>query len=498
MPEEVLTEEEQIFCEGFLDPVIFFETFWSLPDEPWKAKPSQEDMLLDEADSISCKAGRGIGKTEEEQSKRLQICLLNSNKESLITTPRKAHIAPLMDRLFNKIKADEFLNSTLVQKISSPIYMYRFSNNHILHGRIAGASGGESVLSLHVDYATIDEGQLYLKKETEQLQGVFKPRCKIRIIGVPNGIRDSYLFMACHDETFSHHHYRKDKDPFWTEKEEQRLLKIYGGKNSQIWKNQVRGEFGLPAKKGFENWERSMISLPDYHVSSLSDERGKKAVEDLVKDLSLSEPRKKPEKVRISFDYGYSPDPSIAGIWLYYQEIPQLAGKVRMTSVAPSKQAGMLDWLARHFEAEIVSGDAGGAGLSILLDLKDDAKFSNKNYKVIPIMFGANIEIGEDGRTIKDKSERTNQKTWKFAIKEFSSMQLQDKFNKKLIRLPNDDYDLEKEIDECTRIVTDKGAVKYVGVDHHLDMIRCLIMCDYLEPQDGGESMAPIIGFAEI
>lgn len=498
MPEEILTEEEQIFCEGFLDPVIFFETFWSRPDEPWKAKPSQENMLLDESDNISCRAGRGIGKTEEEQSKRLQVCLLNPNRESLITTPRKAHIAPLMDRLLNKIKADEFLNSTLVRKVSSPIYMYQFSNKHILHGRIAGASGGESVLGLHVDYATIDEGQLYLKKETEQLQGVFKPGCKVRIIGVPNGIRDSYLFMACHDKTFSPHHYKKSDDPFWTKKEEDRLLKIYGSKTSQIWKNQVEGEFGLPAKKGFENWEGSMISLPDYHVSSLSDERGKKAVKDLIRDLSLSEPEDKPEKVRISFDYGYSPEPSIIGIWHYYHKIPQLTGKVIMTSVAPSKQAGVLDWLARHCEAEIISGDAGGAGLSILLDLKDDTKFSNKKYKVIPIMFGANIEIGEDGRTIKSKEERQNQKTFKFSIKEWSSMKLQERFNKKTVELPRDDYDLEREIDEATRIVTDKGAVKYVGIDHHLDMIRCLIMCDFLEPKNGEENMAPLISFVEI
>ena len=498
MPEEILTKEEQIFCEGLLDPITFMEVFWSRAGESWRCKPSQEDMLLDESDSVSERAGRGIGKTEGEASKRLQTCLLEANKESLITTPRKAHIAPLMDRLINKIGADEFLNSCLVQKRSSPVYMYKFSNGHILHGRIAGSSGGESVLSLHVDYATIDEGQLYLKKETEQLQGVFKPKCKIRVIGVPNGIRSSYLFQACNDDKYSHHHFKKSDDPFWTEREKERLLKIYGGENSQIWKNQVDGEFGLPAKKGFMNWEGCLIKLSDYQVSALNDEGGIKTVENLIGDLSLSEPKDKPEKARISFDYGYSPDPSIVGIWLYYQGIPRLAGKIIMTSIAPSKQTAVLDHLARYFDAEIISGDAGGAGLSILLDLKDDAKFQNKNYKVIPVMFGANIEIGEDGRVIKDKSERENQKTFKFAIKEFSSMKLQEKFNKKTIELPQNDYDLERELDEATRIVTERGDIKYIGTDHYLDMMRCLVLTDFLKPEEKEKDEGPLFIFADM
>jgi len=498
MQEEQLTKEEKIFIEGFLDPISFFEVFWSRPNEPWITKPSQENMLLDKSDNISCRAGRSIGKTEAITTENLQRALLNPNKESLLSTPRKAHISPLMDRLLNRIEIDEFLNACLVQKRSSPVYMYRFANGHLLHGRIAGASGGESVLSLHVDYATVDEAQLYLKRETEQLQGVFKPNCKIRVIGVPNGIRSSYLFQANSDPSFSHHHYKKSDDPFWTEKEKERLLRIYGGENSQIWKNQVEGEFGLPAQKGFINWEGCLIKMSDYQVSSLDDERGREGIEDLIGKLSFSEPKNKPEKARISFDYGYSPDPTIIGIWLYYQNIPRLGGKVIMTSVAPSKQAKILDYIARYFNAEVISGDAGGAGLSIILDLKDDIKFPNKNYQVIPVIFQAIIEIGEDGRPIKDKSEREYQKTFKFAAKEFSSIQLQERFNKKLIELPEDDYEIEREMDEATRIVTEKGDIKYVGVDHYLDMIRCLILSDYLEPEEKEEDDGPLFAFADM
>ena len=432
-----LSEREIQFCSMLLDPLASSEVFFTHRNSSWfKFRKYQIEMML-ETKSLRCAAARGIGKTVTLEAIVPFICLTQRNKETLITTPNMAHLRPLMERIINRITSNRFLYSNVKRLVRSPEYYIEFVNGHKLHARIAGAKGGQSILSLHVDNVFVDEAQLYGPRATYTLQGALKTGCKIFLFGVPNGVKLNYLYREKDNNDFVQYHFNKFDDPSFTEQEHQRLLKVFGGKNSQMYKNQVLGIDGEEQFTTFpeSNWSACTFTDEyDYDFQIIDNPSlGMSAIRVPIKPLWAKE-------IVMAIDIGYSPDPTVILFFAINDENTYvlfhklILKKIPVSYQAKAKekvsiaQPNIINYFANMLNVSKVSLDVGGIGRSIAMDLIDASKFQERSYSVTPVDFGGLVEIGRsDGKPIKQR------------VKFFSTLQLQALFEKKKIMLPEFD-----------------------------------------------------------
>jgi len=462
-------EGEQILGESYFDPIDFFGFLF-----PWAARYYQEDMLLQRFDksiqNICCASARGVGKSIFIEGDVLFTQRHNPGKEGLITAPNAAHLRPLFEKIIQRIYSSPLLRKSVKRVLRSPDYFIRFKNGYELNGRIAGTSG-TTVLGLHVDHVWVDEGQLYMREPTEQLQGCLNPEHVIKIFGVPNGNRDSYLYKCSIDDDYAQYKIEKWNDPTWSEKMKQRLLKLYGGDNSQGWKNQVCAEWGGLTHMTFpeRHWRPCMIEIPNYEQLILE---GKKNKPGAVKFEDLKLPAVPLDaKIGISADIGYDPDPTVIGVWLEKDGISKLFFKMLVRRISFTNQAKLLHMLGKHFHASFVSVDAGGAGRSVILDLFDDNICEEKTYRPVEVNFASRVKTSEneEGHAITEK------------VKFFSTLQMQLGFEDKKLLLPKDDVAIEREVHESTQMRANDGTYVYnEHPDHNLAMIRTYVIAPFI------------------
>jgi hypothetical protein len=491
--QEKLTYDEQSFVEGMLNPLTFFEMFMPAVDSSVaKARDYQVDMLLNGSNCTVAKAGRGVGKTTVLASDILKVMHENPRKQGLLTTPNKAHIEPLWNRLTNFIKSDQYWNSFVVRMVKSDTYTMECSNGYILHGRISGTSKGTGLLSLHVDHAWIDEAQLYLGIGLDQLQGVLKQGCRIRIYGVPNGMRKGYLSIAYDDPKIpdsSKYKITRWKDPTYTDEEDKRLQRIYGGKYSQSYLNQVLADDGVSTNKTFDPayFSKCFVELPAYEIFEFD---GKKVKEDEIKEEEVNIPELPAEaiEVHISADLGFHPDPSIVGIWYRIENrMSYLLCKFALYNITYTRQAKFFDAIANITGARTVSIDVGGPGQTVFLDLSNENKYPNKKYSILGVDFRSNVPIGA---TPQGEIIKANQKYHATTL-------MREMFQKQHIFLPGEDLDMYNELDSNTQFKSSKGIYTYVGVDHNIDMIRCFLLQDLLNAGVRRDMQGSVYGFSD-
>jgi len=312
---------------------------------------------------------------------------------------------------------------------------------------------------------------LYMPQATEQLQGCLNLDCIIKIFGVPNGVRESYLYKCSVDPDYDQYKIPKFLDPSWCEATANRLRRIYGGENSQGWQNQVLANWGSLAHLTFpeRHWRKCLVDVADYEPLIITGPDAELGIDYL---RLASVPNN--SSISISGDAGYDPDPSIIGIWAKRGEVSTLIHKIILQKISYSKQATFYDTLARYYDANFVAVDAGGAGRSILLDLDDEKLFPNKNYKVAAINFGGKVitEKKDDGKEIKEKT------------KFFSTLQLQSLFESGKIIFSKNDLQIEEEVHQSTQSKLADGTYIYnEDPDHNLAMIRCYTIAPWVLEQ---------------
>jgi hypothetical protein len=407
------------------------------------------------------------------------------NQEGLLTTPNEAHINPLWNRMVSFVTMDTYWSSFIERCVKSPAYTMEFTNGFVLHGRISGSSQGSGLLGLHVDAAWVDEAAYYEGLGLIQLQGCFKKNCRIRLWGCPSGIKKSFLHIAWDDPAIPEYNkYRvtRYQDPTFTKEEEARLIRIYGGsKNSQQFLNQVEALDGTSSKKTFESmyYSKCFVSLLNYEVFEFN---GRECQENEIDILGLDWPSVPSEAkiINITADLGYHPDPTIIGVW-YTDDGGNdfLLAKVKLFNVTYTRQAEILDAIAKYFEAKNVAIDIGGPGQTVYLDLSNKERFPNIGYSPIGVDFRANIVLGykneRDPKTGRSESVPITENA-----KLYSTVLIESSFENKKIVLPLSDTELYDEIDTSTKYKNNKGGYSYSGVDHNLDMIRCKKLIPFL------------------
>jgi hypothetical protein len=459
--------DEIIIGESLGNPVDFF-SFVLLH----QARDYQEDILL-EAGNLCCASSRGIGKTWSIRGNVLYVAYHNPDKEGLITAPNAAHLKPLFEKIIGDIYNSPMLRRYVKRVLRSPDYYIEFSNGFKLHGRIAGTSGGTNVLGLHVDFLWVDEGQLYTQQPTEQLQGCLNEGCVIRIFGVPNGVRDSYLYKCSIDPHFKQFVIPKFSDPTWNQTMSDRFERIFGGKHSQGWQNQILALWGSLSHLTFpeRHWRSCMVEVENYDPVIIDAEEGFKLSTDNIR-LPFIQPS---VQVSISMDAGYDPDPSIIGIWTKLDGAIKLVHKIVLRKVSYTEQAIFLDQLARYYNAWFVAVDVGGPGRTVYLDLSSEKLFINKPYVPVSVNFGSRVVTAKDleGREITEK------------VKFFSTLQMQTLFEVKKLLLSKNDLAIEQEVLASTQTKASDGTYIYNEIpDHNLAMIRAQVIAPWIINSD--------------
>lgn len=478
--ETAIQEEELLFIEDYLDPIrkpsVFLSDFFH--DEFWLNRDYQEDMILDNGKQVAIRCARGVGKSESLKQILIDIILdpENYNKEGLLTTPNQAHLETIWGGIERAFLGDKYL-TTLISKqyggksVRSPDYLMEFSNGFRLHGRIASASKGINLYGLHVDYVLIDEAELFGEDETNQLQGCLNSGATIILAGIPLGIQTSYLYKAAHDDEFSSHEINKFKDPTFTQKEHEKLIKIYGGKQSQTYLNQILALEGNPARRTFppEYFRQCLYKKANYK----SFELGQKDIEKFS-FMELPSIPKSDGRVNLGIDCGYSPDPTEM---LFFDGDNNLFLRIHLNAVKYPTQAELFHDIATYYNVDRMSIDNGHAGKAVVQYMQE---YKDVCYTVIPVEFGGSIVVG-----VK-KDPKTGKKVEiKERIKPYSTTLLRQEFENKDIGIPMNEYKVIMEVENSTCSTGRGGQMVFSEPeDHCLSAMRCHVIGPKLLPHE--------------
>lgn len=101
-----------------------------------------------------------------------QDILYPETKEMLLTTNNQAQLEPIQGRLITRLTTSPLLKPFLENRInrSLGVFDFRFGDlQFLLRTRIAGSTGAQNLVGLHLPQVNIDEGQLYTMQAWNQL-----------------------------------------------------------------------------------------------------------------------------------------------------------------------------------------------------------------------------------------------------------------------------------------------------------------------------------------
>lgn len=476
MPQQVLTEEERIFCEMLHDKVEFFEFFWSEPDRPWRSRKYQNKLLLDTNDRVVCDSARSVGKTcvleGDITYDAIPAHLIRDFKEEgLLGAPNDVHLQPTIDRVESKILGDPFLKLFTKKPKKAPTYIWDFATGYKLYARIEGASSGRNFLNLHVDKAYLDEGQLISKRAARQLLPGLNEGATLKIFGVPNGVRGTYFWQIAEDDApnaegkrqYSHHNISRFDSPDFTEKMKQEAIKLYGGEQSQDYINLVLGLWGEAQYGAFdpEQYIKRINFDLDYNPRTITPTDLKDSLEEI-----LFLPKDTKGEIWLGVDVGYDPDPTIILFMDVTENKKRLFHKLKLKKIKYPDQARILDFCMSFYSTFKKCGiDRGGIGVSLIHSLHDTTIFPDTNYQntVVPVSFGGSVEIGkdEDGKPVNQK------------ILFYSHTLLQQLLADPRLVISSD-QEMLNEFQSHTMKKGQGGQYLFRGIDHHISAFRCL------------------------
>ena len=471
MPKPKLQLSEIQFFEMVSDPVKFYQFFWGQIYDDFELYPEQVLMTADRSsDKVYC-SGRDTGKTSGIVHDILFSIIHEPKKKGVVAAPNMVHLKPVFSELLRIIKNIPFFERFLNKAHCSPAeYEIIFNNDFVLYGRIAGLTGGTNFYGLHVDFFWGEEQSLFQKEDVQNVQGCFNKGCKILIAGVPNDVRDTYLWIADHDPAFSKHHVPSYANPKFDKKKRDRSLKIYGGENSPMYINHILGRWGEPKFSSFDlrDVAKCMVAALEDRTFNISKDRYS---EFYIDEIIYSIPIPYGEDVYVGMDVGYYPDPSIIGLFRIEGRVGKLFARLRLIGVTPEQQCFILKRICDVFNPVCFAIDAGNIGKSIILTLQEGKDFANEEIrnKVLPVQFGGKVVVDKrpDGAELKQ---------W---TKFFSTQLLKEAFANQTIQLPLCP-EIENEIQSLVESRNKAGDFIYSGIEHNLTALRCFVLSRYL------------------
>lgn len=496
--DEKITQIDDLYLyEIIKNPVLFIEFINNYDrsggEEIFELTQYQKVLVCDFSSYVSVRQARATGKTVAIVNLLIWVMVFNvfPNDYCVYHIPNKVHLEPVWNGLIKSFRINSFLKQFIMPNsgINSSDYTIKLINHAILMCRIAGQTGtGQAVIGLHTPFEVFDESGYYPFQtfiEAQPTLNTFTPGHRMIVSGVPDGRREKSVNYHCDQEnsSYSKHWVTAFENPRFTEKDNQKAIEQYGGKDSDDYIHLILAEHGKPI---FALFDRGMFSFSQDPVYKLN-LNGSILQENLTEYVSkLATFPGVPDKkfpVILGIDLGYTEPTAII---ILYKELPygrlHFHGRIRLDKVSYPIQERLIDFLDTKFNPSIIGTDAGGVGKPVLQHLQEDKEYFHKNYekKLIPIDFSSSIVLGinSEGEEIKSKT------------KPFATTVLQDYANSHKLIFSHTDLEMVAELERMTysktpsgdivyRTMTEKGGKR--GEDHFTSALLCATMAYYLQ-----------------
>lgn len=489
------SEEELMLYEIVRHPSLFGEFIENIDrpeyDETFEWTDYQVDFNCDFNTHVSLTCGRAVGKTEA-LSKMFPWAMINNifpGDYLVYTVPNKVHLEPVWNGLTKQFRTNSFLKNFVepTRGINSGTNTIKLLNGTILDCRIAGTSGtGVNVIGLHSPFEIVDEGGYYPWGTWSELGPTLNTWTKgyrLIVSGVPTGLRENNVLYHAdrENDSFTKHRISAHRNPRYSEEDDERNLKKYGGSDSEDYLHFVLGQHGKPV---FSVFDRNLMRISNYPVFKLTLDGIKlsKNFNDYIERLSvLPSIDKEVSSVLIGIDLGYTEPTAIV---IMYQDVRgniKFHARVTLRKVAYPIQSQVIDWLDTKYNPSIIGVDAGNTGKSEIQRLQMEERYRSKHYeeRMIPIDFNSNVMLGidSDGNDIVSRT------------KPFSVSVLQEYTNSHRIVYTSTDFEMVSELERMTYTKTTSGNIVYrtltprggqKGDDHHTSALLCAMLAFYL------------------
>jgi len=434
---------------------------------PWRVRDYQRGSLESWAPrKVHCD-GRDVGKTAEIEVMAAWAMAARPDTEMLIATQCENHLFPLMNRLWRRFTTTPEFAPALVEMKRRPSWYFRFSNNFVLWGRIAGP-GGVNFQGMHVDWQIVDEAQEMTETAWGELYQALNGGGRRWVYGVPNGLRNTFHRMS-RMTGVEQYNWPSMLNPEFTDEKDAELALLYGGRNAPGYLHRVLGRHGAPAHAVFDLDDYLACVDPALEFANVE-----------LGEEDEFEPDPAPAgQYYLGCDLGFARDPS--EFVVFQTDGPHLVNRLRLhlAGVNYAKQQDLIVRLDRAYDFRAIGIDAGHSGRAVAHNLMGRGDLWCD--KVRAFEFGGAIDL----EPLPDGSPDRRR------VKHFMTELLQRRMAERTLvfpRLP----DREAQYASHTYAVGVNGQIVYdKGNDHLIDADRCAVLAHYAYTHDDDAPDSP-------
>lgn len=494
-----LTQDELALYEVLRHPLWNAEFMRNLDidpetEEPWELSDYQAEMICDHASHVALCCGRAVGKSESILDKTVWYLINNfwPHDPVAIVTPNRVHLEPLFNKLRKWLQTHSLLQNYVSRNsINSQIFNIRAKNGFLLDARIAGTSGGgDNVIGLHTPVIMLDEAGVFpwgTYIELLPTLNTWQKGSQLFVSGVPTGQRERNVlyFADQEDEQFYRHNVPQHRNPRYTDADEVRNRKQFGGVESEDYIHLVLGRHGTPVYSLFDR-TKMLIQTYDVFVSKIYGPKVKESPGMFMDVLRMAPmPPVGAQKVVIGVDLGYT-EPSVIVVLYMKNNVWRILARIVMYQVPYNKQQDFLAKLSDKYDPGFMAIDAGGAGKAVIQNLLNDNRYRKHRLsnKIISVDFQASLGVGYDeaGEELKSKA------------KEYAMNRLQEYAHNHWICFSGADDDVITELERTVYSRTPSGNLVYktmterggkYGDDHNLAALLSFMVGQYYVEEIG-------------
>lgn len=458
------------------------------------------------AEELVNASGRNLGKSFLFEKRAVHRALLRPRKKTVITALDFLHLKPRMDAIITHFNKHPILKYFLEKSTQTPFYSLLLTNGHEQYGVIAGTDGGQNLLQFHVHEICIDEAQMYPAAARQKMPGMMLEGCTFYECGVPDGDRTSPFYAD--DNTDSRFADKRSKVPsymnsLWDDpKVREAALVTYGGKDTNLYKQNVLGQWGEPVE-GVWSYQDLTTCVNKHrlpHLVEITKDRVDLILANLTPEWYHTWPQyitvppvpEEAEAVIVAMDVGQSVqgDPSIIYPFSLVKGRWVVPYTIEVKGVIAKLQAPLLYRVAKLAWDRVkgIGVDATGAeGKAVIDELRTETGRYDADIKKLlePVVFSSTV-VTEFVKKFNERKGAEEVQEVKQAVKDFTTVHLRAMFFNRQIELPNDDRLIAEFTGEKQKM-GQRGIIYNPDnrPDHCIAAFRCFALVEFLRIKGG-------------